>query len=83
VFFVLNATQGVRARPIDVTRLPIDALVSCGFKWLCGPYATGFCWIRPELLEELDYHQNYSARADEADRSRPGERVRATEGPLR
>jgi cysteine desulfurase/selenocysteine lyase len=59
VYFVLNATQGVGACPIDVTRLPVDALVSCGFKWLCGPYATGFCWIHPELLGSLDYHQDY------------------------
>jgi selenocysteine lyase/cysteine desulfurase len=59
VCFVLNAAQGVGARPIDATRLPVDALVSCGFKWLCGPYATGFCWIRPELLQDLDYHQDY------------------------
>src|SRR5512140_2179023 len=59
VRFVLNATQGVGARSIDVQRSPIDALVSCGFKWLCGPYATGFSWIHPELDGQLDYHQDY------------------------
>ncbi len=59
VCFVLNATQGVAARMIDVRRAPVDALVSSGFKWLCGPYATGFAWIDPDLLERLDYHQDY------------------------
>jgi selenocysteine lyase/cysteine desulfurase len=59
VRFVLNATQGVGARAIDVRATPVDALVSCGFKWLCGPYATGFCWIHPDVLEQLDYHQDY------------------------
>jgi selenocysteine lyase/cysteine desulfurase len=59
VCFVLNATQAVGARYLDVRRSPVDALVSCGFKWLCGPYGTGFCWIRPDLRGRLDYHQDY------------------------
>lgn len=59
VTFVLNGSQAVGARPVDVSVMNIDALVSCGFKWLCGPYATGFCWMRPELRERLDYHQAY------------------------
>jgi selenocysteine lyase/cysteine desulfurase len=59
VRFVLNATQGVGARSIDVQRSPVDAVVSCGFKWLCGPYATGFTWIHPALLDQLGYHQDY------------------------
>lgn len=59
VRFVLNGTQALGARPIDVKRSPIDAFVSCGFKWLCGPYATGFCWISPDLLARMDYHQDY------------------------
>ena len=59
VCFVLNATQAVGARPLDVRRTRVDALVSCGFKWLCGPYGTGFGWIRPDLLDRLDYHQDY------------------------
>lgn len=53
VRFVVNASQALGARAIDVSRAPIDALVSVGFKWLCGPYGTGFGWIRPELREAL------------------------------
>jgi selenocysteine lyase/cysteine desulfurase len=59
VTFVVNGSQGVGARLIDVGSLSIDALVSCGFKWLCGPYATGFAWLRRELTERLDYRQAY------------------------
>jgi selenocysteine lyase/cysteine desulfurase len=50
---VVNGSQGVGAMPIDVRALPIDAMVSVGFKWLCGPYGTGVCWLRPELAEAL------------------------------
>lgn len=59
VVFVLNGSQAVGARPTDVRELGVDALVSCGFKWLCGPYATGFTWLRPELVQRLDYQQGY------------------------
>jgi cysteine desulfurase / selenocysteine lyase len=59
VTFVVNGAQAVGARPIDVGQAPIDVLVSVGWKWLCGPYATGFCWIRPDLRPTLDYNQNY------------------------
>ncbi len=59
VRFVLNGSQAVGARPTDVHVLGVDALVSCGYKWLCGPYATGFCWLRRDLLDQLDYDQAY------------------------
>lgn len=52
-WFVLNGSQAVGVRPVRVERLPIDALVSVGFKWLCGPYGTGLCWLRPQLQDTL------------------------------
>jgi cysteine desulfurase/selenocysteine lyase len=53
VWLVVNGSQAVGAMPVDVRRLPADALVSVGFKWLCGPYGTGVCWLRPELFDAL------------------------------
>lgn len=53
VFLVVNGSQAVGARPIDVASVPVDALIGVGFKWLCGPYGTGFAWIRPELRYRL------------------------------
>ncbi|HZD03125.1 MAG TPA: aminotransferase class V-fold PLP-dependent enzyme [Actinomycetes bacterium] len=52
-WFVVNGSQAVGAMPIDVQGLPVDALVSVGFKWLCGPYGTGVCWLQPELSDVL------------------------------
>ena len=57
--FVLNGSQAVGARRTDVAALGVDALVSCGFKWLCGPYATGFAWLSPRLVDGLDHEQGY------------------------
>jgi cysteine desulfurase/selenocysteine lyase len=59
VTFVINCSQALGARAFDVSRIAVDAITNVGFKWLCGPYGTGFCWIRPELRESLDYNQAY------------------------
>ena len=59
VTFVVNATQGLGRRPLDVTKLPLDALTCAGYKWLCGPYATGFAWFHPRLVESLRPRQAY------------------------
>lgn len=53
VWLVVNGSQAVGAMPVDVQRLPVDAMVSVGFKWLCGPYGTGVCWLRSELFDAL------------------------------
>jgi cysteine desulfurase / selenocysteine lyase len=59
VRFVVNGSQAVGAVPLDLAGLPVDGLVSCGFKWLCGPYGTGFCWLRPDLLASLTWRPAY------------------------
>jgi len=59
VLLVVNASQALGARPIDVTTTPVDAVVSCGYKWLCGPYGTGFTWLHPDLLHRLRPQQAY------------------------
>ena len=52
-FFGINASQAVGAIPIDIANAPVDAVIGCGFKWLCGPYGTGYAWFSPALLEEM------------------------------
>lgn len=59
VLFLVNTSQGLGARSFSVPRTPVDAIVNAGWKWLCGPYATGFCWMRPELRASLTYNQAY------------------------
>ena len=59
VLFALNVAQAVGARSLDLGAASLDAVTGCGHKWLCGPYATGYCWLRPELRESLEYDQAY------------------------
>jgi cysteine desulfurase/selenocysteine lyase len=59
VLLVVNASQALGARPLDVSATPVDAVVACGYKWLCGPYGTGFAWLHPHLLDRLRPQQAY------------------------
>jgi selenocysteine lyase/cysteine desulfurase len=59
VAFVVNVSQALGARPLDLARAPVDAVAGVGFKWLCGPYGTGFCWISPELRDKLNPTKAY------------------------
>jgi selenocysteine lyase/cysteine desulfurase len=53
VLFVLNASQALGARALDLRHTSLDAITCCGYKWLCGPYGTGFCWLTPSLRDSL------------------------------
>ncbi len=59
IIFIVNFSQSIGTLPIDVSQLPVDALTCAGFKWLLGPYGTGFCWMKPELRERLQYRQAF------------------------
>jgi cysteine desulfurase/selenocysteine lyase len=59
VLFVVNASQALGARPLDVSAIAVDAVVACGYKWLCGPYGTGFAWLHPHLMDRLRPQQAY------------------------
>jgi len=48
--FLLDASQSCGAIPLDVNQLGADFIVSAGYKWLLGPYGTGFFWAKSEHL---------------------------------
>jgi len=48
--FLLDASQCCGAIPMDVHQLGADFIVSAGYKWLLGPFGTGFFWARSEHL---------------------------------
>jgi cysteine desulfurase/selenocysteine lyase len=50
---ILDASQTVGAVPMDVRTLGADFVVSAGYKWLLGPFGTGFFWAGPERIKEL------------------------------
>lgn len=61
ILFIANMSQSVGAFETDVGKMPVDAVVCAGYKWLLGPYATGFCWMSEEVRHKLTYPQAYWA----------------------
>lgn len=51
--FVVDGTQGVGALDLAVHELPVDVVVAAAYKWLLGPYGTGFAYIRQGVLDRL------------------------------
>ncbi len=49
----LDASQACGAVPIDVQSMGVDFLVSAGYKFLLGPFGTGFFWAKPELMADM------------------------------
>ena len=47
---LLDASQSCGAMPMDVKQLGADFIVSAGYKWLLGPFGTGFFWAKSEHL---------------------------------
>jgi selenocysteine lyase/cysteine desulfurase len=48
---LLDASQCCGAMAMDVKKLGADFIVSAGYKWLLGPFGTGFFWVKQEHLE--------------------------------
>lgn len=67
VAFLVNTSQGLGGRHLDLGVLPVDAIFNVGWKWLCGPYGTGFCWIRPALRDRLEVNRHYWLTTQTAD----------------
>ena len=47
---LLDVSQCCGAMTMDVHELGADFLVCAGYKWLLGPFGTGFFWIKSEHL---------------------------------
>lgn len=56
---IVNISQSTGGMPVDVQGIGADAVVCAGYKWLLGPYGTGFCWMKPEVRRQLSLNQSY------------------------
>jgi cysteine desulfurase / selenocysteine lyase len=51
--FLLDVSQSCGAVPMSVAALGADFLVCAGYKWLLGPFGTGFFWAKSEHLASI------------------------------
>ncbi|MBO0708556.1 MAG: aminotransferase class V-fold PLP-dependent enzyme [Candidatus Dormibacteraeota bacterium] len=53
VLFCVDVMQSLGAVAVDARAMNADVVASGGHKWLLGPGATAFCFIRPALIPGL------------------------------
>ncbi len=53
VHLVVDAIQGLGVTPCDVRALSVAVLACGGQKWLLGPWGSGFCYVRRDLISAL------------------------------
>ncbi len=51
---VVDGIQALGAVPLDVGAVSVDLLSAGGQKWLLGPWGSGFCYVRRELIAALE-----------------------------
>jgi selenocysteine lyase/cysteine desulfurase len=54
VWYLLDATQTAGQMPLDAQALGCDALAATGRKFLRGPRATGFLYVRRDRIADMD-----------------------------
>jgi cysteine desulfurase / selenocysteine lyase len=54
IAFVIDLSQAAGAVPINLKESGADFAVSSGYKWLLGPYGTGFFWVNPAATARLE-----------------------------
>ena len=50
---VLDVSQCCGAMTLDVAQLGADFLICAGYKWLLGPFGTGFFWAKSEHIGKM------------------------------
>ena len=53
VLLLLDVSQSCGAMPMNVEQMGADFLVCAGYKWLLGPFGTGFFWAKHEHISKM------------------------------
>ncbi|MEL7375625.1 MAG: aminotransferase class V-fold PLP-dependent enzyme [Bacteroidota bacterium] len=63
-WLVIDGTQSVGALPFSVEAFEPDALICAGYKWLMGPYSTGYAYYGPVFDLGNPIEENWINRQD-------------------
>ncbi|MDQ3913179.1 MAG: aminotransferase class V-fold PLP-dependent enzyme [Actinomycetota bacterium] len=68
--FVVDATQSLGVRPLDVSKVRPDFLASAAYKWLLGPYSLGFLYVGENYRSGTPIEYNWISREGSEDFAR-------------
>lgn len=66
-YLVIDGTQSVGALGFDVSTIQPDALICAAYKWLMGPYASGFAYYGPRFDQGFPLEENWISRKGSED----------------
>ncbi len=64
---IIDGTQSLGALPFSVREYEPDALITAGYKWLLGPYATGLAYYHDSFNDGLPIEENWINRKGSED----------------
>jgi selenocysteine lyase/cysteine desulfurase len=64
---VVDATQSLGALPLSIDSVQPDFLACASYKWLLGPYSTGFLYAHPRWHHAAPLEHNWQNRANSED----------------
>jgi cysteine desulfurase / selenocysteine lyase len=64
---LLDVSQACGGMPLNVNEIGADFMVCAGYKWLLGPYGTGFFWAKKEHIDNMRPGPFYWAAAEGAE----------------
>ena len=64
---VLDLTQSAGAMSIDFDKVRPDFAVVANYKWMLGPYTTGFLFVSPHYFEGVPLEEGWITRKDSKD----------------
>lgn len=62
--FIVDGTQSVGARTMDVTDNNIDALICASYKWLLGPYSIGAAFYSEQFNNGMPVEESWMNRTE-------------------
>lgn len=64
---VLDLTQSLGALPFSVEEIDPDVVVCAAYKWMLGPYSTGFMYLAPKHQQGIPLEQTWLGRRGSED----------------
>jgi len=85
VSLLLDASQCACATPMNLRTIGADFVACSGYKWLLGPYGTGFFWVHRKSMEKLRPGPSYWAALEGASKfhSLPLDKISVVPGSRR